>query len=71
MILVVCGAGEVIVLLFGEVARGEEEVVVDLDSGELREFLMEEVDGGDGGGADFDFVGGVFGEELLSVDEGG
>ncbi len=71
LILVVYGAGEVIGLLFGEVAGGEEEVVVDLDRGELRKFLMKEVDGGDGGGADFDFVGGVFGEELPSVDEGG
>jgi hypothetical protein len=71
LILVVCGAGEVIVLLFGEVAGGEEEVVVDLDRGELRKFLMKEVDGGDGGGADFDFVGGVCGEEVLSVDESG
>lgn len=58
-------------MFFGEVAGGEEEVVVDLDRGELREFLIKEVDGGDGGGADFDFVGRVFGEELSGVDESG
>ncbi len=71
LILVVCSAGEMIRLFFGEVAGGEEEVVVDLDRGELREFLIKEVDGGDGGGADFDFVGRVFGEELSGVDESG
>lgn len=32
---------------------------------------MEEGDGGDGGGANFDFIGGVFGDEPLGVDEGG
>lgn len=30
---------------------------------------MEEGDSGDGGGANFDFVGGVFGNELFGVDE--
>lgn len=32
---------------------------------------MEEGDGGDGSGADFDFVGRVLGDELLGIDEGG
>lgn len=32
---------------------------------------MKEGDSGDGGGADLDFVGGVFGDELLRVDEDG
>ena len=56
-------------LLFGEVAGGEEEVIVDFDGGELGKFIVEEVDGGNGGGADLDFVRGVFGDELFGVDK--
>lgn len=56
-------------MFLGKIAGGEEEIIVNLDGRELGEFVMEEGDSGDGGGADFDFVGGVFGEELLGVDE--
>lgn len=57
-------------LFLWEAAGGEEKIIVDLDGRELGEFIMEEGDGRDGGGADFDFVGGVFRDELLGVDEG-
>lgn len=56
-------------MFLGKIAEGEEEIIVDLDGRELGKFVMEEGDSGDGGGADFDFVGGVFGEELFGVDE--
>lgn len=57
-------------MFLGEVAGGEEKVVVDLDWGELREFVVEKGDGGDGGSADFDFVRGIYGNEMQGVDEG-
>ena len=52
-----------------EIAGGEEEVIVDLDRGEVREKLVKKIDSRDGDSADFNFVGGVFGDKLLGVDD--